>query len=357
MNIKIGDKVRYLNSVGGGIVTRFINKDVVSVEEADGFETPTLIRECVVIETASEIKLKENDATASKDLTMDTTTIIPSVKVNPMVIETPQGEKVTLVLAYLPIDIKALQTSAYECFLVNNSNYYISFTYLNKQNDRWNLRFAGTVEPNKHLFLEEFSKGELNELERIGVQYIPFKSGKEFTMKPTGFVEYRMDVTRFYKLHAFRENDYFEDEAIIVPIVMNDTPQSSDPSVHVDSEKLISIMQEKKREDRPIRKRAEKPMEDPKKPMEVDLHIDELIDTVSGMDNAAILEYQLGHVEEVMRSHAKAKGKRIVFIHGKGEGVLRMAVLKLLKEKFPTCQTQDASFKEYGFGATMVTIR
>ncbi|GAB1359165.1 hypothetical protein MASR1M31_09460 [Porphyromonadaceae bacterium] len=58
-----------------------------------------------------------------------------------------------------------------------------------------------------------------------------------------------------------------------------------------------------------------------------------------------------------MRSHAKAKGKRIVFIHGKGEGVLRMAVLKLLKEKFSTCQTQDASFKEYGFGATMVTIR
>ena len=45
-----------------------------------------------------------------------------------------------------------------------------------------------------------------------------------------------------------------------------------------------------------------------------------------------------------------------MFIHGKGEGVLRKAVLDLLKKEWPKAELQDASFREYGFGATLVTI-
>ena len=46
--VKVGDRVRYLNAVGGGIVVR-IAKDIAYVDE-DGFETPVLARECVVVE-------------------------------------------------------------------------------------------------------------------------------------------------------------------------------------------------------------------------------------------------------------------------------------------------------------------
>ena len=38
--IKIGDKVKFLNDVGGGVVTRFLNKNMVMVENYDGFEIP-----------------------------------------------------------------------------------------------------------------------------------------------------------------------------------------------------------------------------------------------------------------------------------------------------------------------------
>ena len=41
--------------------------------------------------------------------------------------------------------------------------------------------------------------------------------------------------------------------------------------------------------------------------------------------------------------------QRIVFIHGKGDGVLRKALLDELKRKYPTFRHQDASFQEYGF--------
>ena len=38
--MKIGDKVRFLSEVGGGIVTGFQGKDFVLVEDADGFDIP-----------------------------------------------------------------------------------------------------------------------------------------------------------------------------------------------------------------------------------------------------------------------------------------------------------------------------
>ena len=38
--MKIGDKVRFLSEVGGGVVTGFQGKNIVLVEDADGFDIP-----------------------------------------------------------------------------------------------------------------------------------------------------------------------------------------------------------------------------------------------------------------------------------------------------------------------------
>ena len=59
--MKIGDKVRFLSEVGGGIVTGFKGKDFVLVEDADGFDIPMPIRECVVIE-ADDYNIKRKPA-------------------------------------------------------------------------------------------------------------------------------------------------------------------------------------------------------------------------------------------------------------------------------------------------------
>ena len=67
--------------------------------------------------------------------------------------------------------------------------------------------------------------------------------------------------------------------------------------------------------------------------------------------------YQVDRFHAVMEEYADRKGQRIVFIHGKGEGVLRAAIEKELKTRYKSCEYQDASFREYGFGATMVKIR
>ena len=90
--------------------------------------------------------------------------------------------------------------------------------------------------------------------------------------------------------------------------------------------------------------------------IEVDLHAHELLETTSGMSAADIKEYQLGVFRKTLDAHIKHKGQRIVFIHGKGEGVLRNAMIQELKHKYKNCSFQDASFQQYGFGATMVIV-
>jgi len=50
MKIEIGDKVRFLNDVGGGVVTKIKDRKTVVILSQDGFEVPALVNELVVIE-------------------------------------------------------------------------------------------------------------------------------------------------------------------------------------------------------------------------------------------------------------------------------------------------------------------
>ena len=90
--------------------------------------------------------------------------------------------------------------------------------------------------------------------------------------------------------------------------------------------------------------------------LEVDLHIDSLLDSTKGMNNGDILLYQLDKFNEVMNLYKNKRGTKVVFIHGKGDGILRQAILKELKNRYPKSKSQDASFREYGFGATMIIV-
>ena len=76
---------------------------------------------------------------------------------------------------------------------------------------------------------------------------------------------------------------------------------------------------------------------------------------------AAVLLSSCGEYNKLLKStdyeYKNKREQRIVFIHGKGDGVLRKALLDELKRKYPTFRHQDASFQEYGFGATMITIK
>jgi hypothetical protein len=360
MELNIGDKVRYLDAVGGGVVLAFKGKDLVVVLEEDGFETPILRRQCVVIESANAA-LEQKKANA-KTVTSTSTglgittppktlhrdTIVP----RPMIFKQPQsreGELITLSLAFLPAEGHSFQESIFESYLINESNYSIMFNYASCSGKSWTSRCVGVVEPNSKLFLEEFGRQSLPDMEKVCLQMVAYKTDLPYSFKNSLSIEIRLDTIKFYKIHCFKENDFFDEDALVVSIVRNDVPERaliSDPEV------IRQAMLVKQTE----KPRVSVPLEKKQGPIEVDLHINNLLDSTAGMDAAAILQHQLDVFRKYMKEYKLNKGTKLVFIHGKGEGVLRAAILKELKADYKTCRSQDASFREYGFGATMVVV-
>ena len=173
-----------------------------------------LIRECVVIDT-NEYNFEKKTVTPkkeeSKKPTKSAVTSLrqdeeegdfePQVTFRPM--ERREGEKLNVALAFVPVDIKQISTTIFEVYIVNDSNYYISYLYASPSAGGMKLRSQGVIEPNTKLFIEEFGREQLNELERVNLQLFAFKEEKNYMKKPAVDVELRIDTVKFYKLHTF----------------------------------------------------------------------------------------------------------------------------------------------------------
>lgn len=378
--MKIGDKVRFLNDVGGGVITAIPDKNTVLVCDEDGFEIPTMANEVVVVDTNEyNIQKKQIEAPKKKKVVVDevpATSIKQALAVGnleeeeeedladkeltykPMAQERRGANELNLMLSFVPKQIKALSESPLEVYLVNDCNYYIQFVLLEHEGNSCRLRHSGELMPNTKLFLEELRHADLEQWERVTVQVLAYKREKLFIPKPAMNIGLRVEGAKFFKLHAFRTSAYFKEPALFFDIIRNDKPVRE---AYIDPEQLRDAMQEPALP--PVQQPARIATEKKKKHsgknneiLEIDLHSDELFDTLVGLGPKDILEYQLKVFKDTMDEHLKDKGRRIVFIHGKGDGVLRKAILKELNLHYKQCYVQDASFREYGYGATMVTI-
>lgn len=354
--MKIGDKVRFLNDVGGGTITGFQGKDTVLVEDQDGFDIPVLMKECVVVSTDNDNKAFSKSELVKQEVSANTNRE-EALEVD--VVETKGGDVLNAYLAFVPKEIKQISTTSFDAFLVNDSNYFIYYTYSSQLSDgRWSNRSHDLVAPNTKLYLETFSKNTLNDLEKVNIQLISFKHDRNFQMKEPVDKYINIDAVKFYKLHAFKENDFFETPALVYTIVENDNQEKI---LTIDAKTLQEGMTSKTS---PARKTTSEVTDDAvvikqhgrHQIIEVDLHIDELLDSTAGLNHKDMLDCQMKKFNEVMQTNKNNKNQKIVFIHGKGEGVLRKELLKELRKNYKSCTYQDASFQEYGFGATMITI-
>ena len=394
--MKIGDQVRFLSETGGGKVAGFQGKNIVLVEDEDGFEIPMQINDVVVVgnEDYSTSRVVENKIQSQgkqDDDILDTRSIKerlntnlrydieeedndPSVGYVPKVEERKGGDLLSVYIAFVPIDLHDMTNTRFEAYIVNDCNYYVHYSYLSAEGASWSLRSVGEVEPNTKEFIEEFGRESLNEMTHACVQLIAYKRDKNFMLKPSVDVQFRIDPVKFYKLHTFQENDFFEQPALIYPIIENDVPTR--PLV-VDAKQLKAEMYG--RDDHP---KANKPAktaarrddlvrrydksQSKSRPVNqrlkddkiiIDLHADALLETTAGMSAADILDYQLDVFRKTLEQYKGKKGQKLIFIHGKGEGVLRQSIIHELNYKYKQYPYQDASFQEYGYGATQVTIK
>lgn len=385
--MKVGDKVSFLSETGGGVIAGFQGKDIVLVEDADGFQIPTPISEVVVVGNAdysmsnmvaaqqapkadtkgksikamltSDAEDEETaDDTDEVDLSREITFKAPAE-------ERKGGNMLSCYLAFVPLNIKEMTTTRFEAYLVNDCNYYMHYAFMTAEGNAWTLRSKGEIEPNTTLFLEEVGREELNNLLKIGFQIMAYKTDKPFTLKPMVESQFRLDPVKFYKVHTFQKTLFFDTPALLYTIVENDRvarPLAIDVKQLKDEMYRSSAMpaagSDAPRRDEGAKAHASTTAVKGKDDvLVVDLHADALLDTTAGMSHADILNYQVSKFKEVLDSYKNQKGKKIVFIHGKGEGVLRHAIINALNYQYKNYRYQDASFQEYGYGATQVTIK
>ncbi len=343
--IKVGDKVKFLNDVGGGVVISFISKNMVNVENEDGFEIPYPI---VQLLNVSAPELNVGFVPDEKTDTQTETVIVP-------IIETPTGEIINgknspnFYFCFVPSNQGKPSAGEIELHLVNDSNYTIMYHYFHIEKSGVETAKFGNVQSNSTILLESLTQNDLIELPEFGFQLLYFKDkDNEFTEPITKI--FKVNPVKFYKEASFQSNQFFSKNAWILQITNDVLSTELDKLTQNDFRKIV-----REKEAKPIVKKQ--PRKRTPEIVEIDLHINELLDDTKGLSNREILGIQMDKVESEMRSAIQTGVKRIVFIHGVGQGILKQEVGNMLKSKFKKYQFQDASFKEYGYGATMVILR
>jgi hypothetical protein len=352
MELKTGDKVSFLNEIGGGTIVKIIDNETVSVLNEDGFEIPVLKSEVIIDKAWSP------DAVSKSRNSDESTNIPPSKKEEPEEFEdsevfyTDSGD-VNIYLAAVPKNQKFLTDEGFDMFLINDSNYFLQYNLSRKSKDDFYI-LKGEAEPNIKIFLKEVARTEIKD----DIDFLfqtTFYDKRPFARREPVTKDIRLKAAKLFKEGAYKPNDFFDEKALIVTI-LEDNPMNKALEQLKDKKFAEAV----KREKQPARKESKQKSEEDnsKSYKEVDLHIHELLDDETGMSDADKLNYQMDRFRQEMDDALKAgKPRKIVFIHGVGGGSLKHQLRRELQRKYKSCLFQDASYAEYGYGATMVLLR
>jgi hypothetical protein len=353
MKFNIGDKVRFLNETGGGKITRLDDKGYVYVLTDDGFEIPVRDKELILQYPSSSVPDAHFPAVNSSKR-MDKVSEPahekirkPELTENRIPVSVPSGSPVTLLLGLVPDDFDAVFKASIHIYLINDSEYFFYYVVGYQQQGKYFYLQSGEIEPNTKCFLADFDQVRLGKITLFHIQALPVSAGQYFRM-PTFDEEIDMTPYDFLKNHMYKANDYFDDRALIPGVtaaIIQKLAKSADHEGDYKNSGNAPDFRDKKAGFRAS------------DTMEVDLHIEALRDDYSGLANSDILRIQMNSFRAALEDAISNKIKRIVLIHGVGNGTLKLELRSELKRNYPEFTWQDASFKEYGFGATMVHLK
>lgn len=330
MNIRIGDTVKFISEKLEGKVTGIIDNNTVNVYcEVYGFEIPGSVNDLVVVRSdfAPGVSAQEN---------------VPV----PKNMQTVSSD--TLFLSIVPDHFQDLPDSRFEIYLVNDTEFICLYSAGYFDGDTYRALSAGNCNPDTPLLLGTYTLKELDRLKSIHVQAVFYRKGT-YVPRPVVDTHVKINPVSLCKSGNYQRVKWFGSLSCIKPL---------DKESLIKEEILVrdlADIEKVKKEETAVSPRPQKQIVN--NVVEIDLHCDQLLETTAGMENKDILEYQLDVFRKTLDEYKLRKGQKIVFIHGKGDGVLRQRILWELQTKYKRFHHQDASFKQYGYGATMVTIK
>lgn len=353
-----GDKVKFLNDVGGGIIVKII-KDQAYVMIDDGFDIPVPLSQLVKI--SSELPVEENDkpivskAGNKSDrqgeikkqiIPMDEEVSEEMNEEEPVSSDFSDLGTLNMLLGFTTEQSKK-DGKLYHVYLINDCLYRALYTFSVITEGNYKTIKAGMLEDETKVFLHTFKSGELSKLQSMHLEAIFYKKTSYIPHEPLVY-KLGVDTFKFSDPEQYAINDFFDEKAFIINITELDLlaeieKVSQQQSITPDKE-LKDLAKVKK-----IKVYAENE--------EVDLHIEHLCDNHTSLDPSEILDIQMSKFHIALEGAIRNNTRRIVFIHGVGNGKLKFDIRKALDSKYAKYRYQDASFKEYGYGATMVILK
>ena len=366
MKLNIGDKVRFLNDVGGGTVVGFANKTTAMVRDNDGFDIPTLISELVIIADNNNNEQSNQQVFNRKSTDKNTASILKktveeSIKIHSdnnlstkeLITENEKdvdGDEFEIVLGFIPVSAANSAEKNFQIYIINDSTYRMFYTIGKWKESRIEPMSKGELEADYKELIGIVSEKEIAQMPVFQINFILFKN-RDYTAQVVQQIDYQINPMILLKNNAFKENDFFEQNAYIYTLVSSRKILAD--YINNLSDKDIAKSQKDKKD---IIKKPKPPVHNEVE--EVDLHIESLIEDKKNMSNGDIIKLQIDRFIIALDLGISAKTKRMVFIHGLGNGKLKQEIRRLCDTKYAgKVRYQDASFEEYGYGATLVYIK
>jgi hypothetical protein len=326
VDFKIGDRVSFLNDIGGGIVTGIKDKNTIIITDDIGFNTPYNIKQLVKINAPAAANPEKN---ALQDILNQNDDMIA-------IIYTPKNSADTI-------------TSDLDLIILNNTPYTCNFDLCIAEAGKM-IHLAHHRIPAKNSFLvKQIARIDIENYTRLKFQCI-LSSPKKFESIEPISQNIIIKATKFFKETSYKTYSFSPFPSLVHIIASHQDLQNLITNdIHLITDEItpkkISANQ----------KNISLPHHHLRISKEVDLHIVELIEKVEGLAPHQLLQIQLNHFKKELDNAINQNYDKITFIHGVGTGKLKTELQQLIKE-YTGIKSYPASFQKYGAGATTIEI-
>ncbi len=336
--LKPGDKVKFLNEAGGGTVVSVLNTETAIIALPDGIEIPypinQLIKNTVHTITAEEIK---NAQTTGREVIY---LAIESAHKNPIL------------------------SDEYYVYIYNLSDYQLIYNYAIGKDGVFQTMAFGTVGAFQKNKIKTLSKLVIKDTDTHNIQVLLKKDELHVLQLPI-FESIRINEKTFSP-SCFINHSEFERPVFIVilkeqflDVQAQKAKEKFDANfkTHISRADLEKLLQLKEGFGYKPKQTQKKVSQSKQEILEIDLHIEELVDNPAKLTAHQKLQIQLDYFEKTLHEAIASNVKKIIYTHGVGNGRLKTEIRQYLdrvEEKNITYE--DASYKTYGFGATIIYI-
>jgi len=223
-NLGIGDRVKFLNASGGGVVTEVVDSRMVKVMTSDGFEIPTLISELVKIEPGIP---------AARFFDEHYKVDPPAVKPRE---EEPGDDRLqplpghlkserkseAIFLAFVPHDQKWLITGQVDVFIINNSSYDVLYSLFSKNpTGHYTGMDYGSIFPDSRVLVRTINREQLAHWTEGCMQFLFHRDQCPVIIPPVN-TEFRVEGWKFNKEGNYREHRLIQARGIVIKVIALD---------------------------------------------------------------------------------------------------------------------------------------